>query len=207
MFADATVTELVDLGDESVKKVAVVTNHDEGAIEVLQGLFKNVFGAEVEVVCWLVEDEEVHWFEEEFEYSESCALATGQHFHFFRGVFASEHKGSEQVAYLIAYLPLCNIINGLENGKFTVEQGCLVLSEVANLYVVSEVELSLVLELSHDALDECRLSFAVATYEGYLVATFYGEVHTAEYCFVIESHGYVAHLHGVGTASWAWWEL
>ena len=48
VFADATVAELVDLGDESVKEVAVVTNHDEGAVKVLQGLFKNVFSAKIQ---------------------------------------------------------------------------------------------------------------------------------------------------------------
>ena len=63
MFAYATVTELIDFADQPVKEVAVVAYYDEGAVEVLKSLLQHVFGLEVEVVGWLVEDKKVDGFQ------------------------------------------------------------------------------------------------------------------------------------------------
>ena len=61
--------------------------------------------------------------------------------------------------------------------------------------------------MSHDALDESRLTLAVSPDEGYLVASLDGKIDAAEDSFVVERHGYVVHLDGVCSASWRRREL
>ena len=64
MFAHSTVTKLIHLADQSVEEVAVVAHHYKSAVKVLQGLLQHVFGFEVEMVGWLVEDKEIDGFEQ-----------------------------------------------------------------------------------------------------------------------------------------------
>ena len=64
-----------------------------------------------------------------------------------------------------------------------------------------QLQLALVLQLTHDAFHQRRLTLAVSTHEGNLVATFHGEVYAAEYLLAVERHRHVAHLHRIGTAS------
>ncbi len=58
-----------------------------------------------------------------------------------------------------------HVVDGVIDGDFAVEQRGLVLCEVTDLHIVAEGERALVFELLHDALDERRLTFAVATDE------------------------------------------
>ena len=69
-------------------------------------------------------------------------------------------------------------------------------------YPICTLCLSLVFQLSHDALDECGLTLAVSPDEGYLVASLDGKIDAAEDSLVVERHGYVVHLDGVCSASW-----
>ena len=79
VLAHTLVTKLVDLGDEAVEEVAVVTHDDEGAVIVLQGLLKHVLGLEVEVVGGLVEYEQVHRLKQKFKQRKACVVTTREH--------------------------------------------------------------------------------------------------------------------------------
>ena len=72
---------------------------------------------------------------------------------------------------------------------------------------MTEFEFALILQLSHDALYERRLTLAVSAHKGYLVATLYCEVNTAEHRLVVERHSHIAHLYRIGTAARTWREL
>ena len=64
MFADATMTELINLADKTIKEITVVTNYDERSVEVEQGLFQHILGLQVEVVGRLIEKQYVWLFHE-----------------------------------------------------------------------------------------------------------------------------------------------
>ena len=72
---------------------------------------------------------------------------------------------------------------------------------------MSQLQLALVLQLSHDAFHESRLTLAVSANKGNLVATLHSKVHAAEYLLAVESHGHVTHLNGVGSTSRTWREF
>ena len=64
MFADATMTELINLADKTIEEITVVTNHDECSVEIEQGLFQHILGLQVEVVGRLFEKQYVWRFQE-----------------------------------------------------------------------------------------------------------------------------------------------
>ena len=176
VLAHALVAELIDFGDKAVKEITVVAHDDEGSIEIDKGLLQDVLGLYVEMVGRLVEDKEVHRLKKEFEQCQSGALATREHLHLLHGFLGStKHEGTEQVAYLVAHIALGHIIDGLEDGEILVEQRCLILGEVTNLHIVTEGEGAVMFKFVHDALDQCTLSFTVASDESHLVAALDGE--------------------------------
>ena len=93
----------------------------------------------------LVEDEQVYWLQQEFEYGQTSTLASREHLDLLGGFLTTEHEGSQQVAYLVAYFSLGHIIDGLEDCQLAVKQRGLVLGEVANLHVVAQLQLAFIL--------------------------------------------------------------
>lgn len=65
MFADATMTELINFADKTIEEITVVTNHDECSVEIEQGLFQYILGLQVEVVGRLIEKQYVWRFQEQ----------------------------------------------------------------------------------------------------------------------------------------------
>ena len=60
MLANATMAKLVNLAHEAVQEVAVMAYHDERAVKILQRLLQHILCLKVQVVRWLVKDEQVH---------------------------------------------------------------------------------------------------------------------------------------------------
>ena len=61
---DLTIADLKDFAGELVNEVAVVRDKDHGASESFQGFQQHVFGAQIEVVGRLVEQQKVGGFEQ-----------------------------------------------------------------------------------------------------------------------------------------------
>ena len=122
----------------------------------------------------LIENQQVHWLQQQFENGKTGALTSRQNFHLLGRILSAKHEGSKQIAYLVADFTLGNIINGLEYGKFAIEQRSLVLGKITYLYIMSQLQFTFVLKLTHDTFYECRLTLAVSTHESNLVTSFYG---------------------------------
>jgi hypothetical protein len=75
--------------------MAVVGYQDEGAAELEQLLFQPVKGAEVEVVCRLVEEQEVGALEQDASQGGSCLFAAGQELNRLREVGVRETDAVE----------------------------------------------------------------------------------------------------------------
>ena len=69
MFANATMTELINLADKTIEEIAVVTNHDERSVEIKKCLFQHILGLQVEVVGRLIENQQIHRLQQQFELS------------------------------------------------------------------------------------------------------------------------------------------
>ena len=165
VLAHFAAAELIDFRHEAVEEITIVAHDNERTVKILQRLLEHVFRTQIEVVGRLVENEQVEGFEQEFENGQARSLTARKHFHLLRSFLAPEHEGTEEIANLEANFAFRHVVDGVIDGDFAVEERGLVLREVTNLYIVPKGERALVFELLHDALDERRLTFAVATDE------------------------------------------
>src|ERR1700678_4314123 len=93
---EATVFDLEDARGQAVDEVAVVGDEEDGAGEVADGVEEDVFGAEVEVVGGLVEEEEVAGRDEHLGHGVAVALSAGKDAEFFEDVVAGEHEAAQE---------------------------------------------------------------------------------------------------------------
>ena len=156
--------------------------HDDGrAVKGADGLFQHVFRLHVEVVRGLVENEQVHGFEQEPNHRQPTALTTRQHFYFFVCLFAAKHKRAEDILDARADFALRHVVDGLENRERLVEQLRLILGEVADLHVVADFQISLERNLAHNTLHKRGFSLAVLAHEGHFLAALEGEIDIGEH--------------------------
>ena len=181
MFLHFLVAKLIHLRYETVQEITIVGYDNQCAIEIHQGLLQNIFRLHVEVVGRFVQYQEVNGFEQKLDHRQTGTFTTAQHLYLLHGSLgATEHKRTEQIAYLVTDIPLCHIVDGLEYGQVFIQQRCLILCKIANLYIMTKRQGALMLYFVHDTLHQRGLTFTILTHEGNLVATFDGEINILE---------------------------
>ena len=172
--------KLIYLIYQSVEELTVVAHDDSGAVECLDGFLQHILRLHVEMVGRLIENQEIHRFEQELDHRQTTALSSTQHLDILLGSFATKHKGTQQIVHLETHLTGSHIVDGLEDGKLLVEQLCLVLCEITNLHVMTYLEIARKRNLAHDTLHQSRFTLAVLTYECHFLATLDGKGHMVE---------------------------
>src|SRR5262249_59461348 len=87
-----------DACGQLVDEITVVRDKDDGARVLAECFEQDVFGAHVEVVGRLVEQQEVYRMEKHAKQRISVALATGENADSFERLFTGEEETSEQIA-------------------------------------------------------------------------------------------------------------
>ena len=85
----------------------------------------------------LVENQQVHGREQQLDHGQAGAFSTGQDFHLFVDVVATEHECSQHILDFVFQFQRGHVVDGLENGKAFIHERGLVLGEIANLHVIS----------------------------------------------------------------------
>ena len=149
-----------------------MADDDGGTVEGSDGFFQHVFRLHVEVVRRLVENEQVHGFQQQANHRQPAALTARQHFYFFIRLLAAEHKRTENVVDAQADFAACHSVDGLENGERFVEQLRLILGEVTDLHVVADFQISLKRNLAHDTLHKRGFSLTILADECHFFTAF-----------------------------------
>ncbi len=165
MLFDLFVPEFKDFLGQTIEEVTVVWNQNQCAIKIFQGTFENVLGAHVEVIGRLIENEQIHRFEQQFDHSQSGPFSSWKHFHFFTNVIATKHERSKHIFNFSPDIAHCHIVDGLKNSQFLVKQRSLVLGKIADHGIVSQSQFSIEINFIHHRFDERWFSFTVFTYE------------------------------------------
>ena len=152
VLADVSSAKLIDSGNQSFEEISVVADDNHRAVEGGECLLQDVLGSHVEVVRRFVENQEVHGFQQEANHGEAGTLTPGEHFHLFVRRFAAKHERPEDVSDFGAYVSRGDAVNRVEDGEFTVQKLCLILSVVANLHAVSEFECAFEIRFPHETL-------------------------------------------------------
>ncbi len=137
---DAAVFDLEDAGGEAVDEVAVVRDEEDGAGELFDGVEEHVFGAHVEVVGRLVEQEEVGGRDEHAGEGVAVALAAGEHAEGLEDVVAGEHEAAEEIAERDGVDARVGAGDVFEHARGGVEDLVLVLREVVGDDVVADAD-------------------------------------------------------------------
>ena len=136
MQSNFLVAELIYVLNKTVEEVAVVANDNECAVEFLQRFFQHVFRAHVEVIGRLVENEQIHWLEQQLQQGKACAFAAAKHFHFLHRFLAAEHECAKHIFYFCSDVAFCNVVDSLKHSEVFVEQRSLILGKIANHHVM-----------------------------------------------------------------------
>ena len=140
-------------------------------------------------------------------HGQSAALTSREYFYIFVGGFAAKHEGSQDVADAVAYFAFGHAVDGVEHGQIVVQQLGLVLGVVTDFYLVADFQVSGEGDLTHDALDQGRLAFAIFADKGYFFSSPDGEVDVVKDHVVAVGFGYVFANDGEVAAAGAGREL
>ena len=75
--------KLIYLIYQSVEELTVVAHDDSGAVECLDGFLQHILRLHVEMVGRLIENQEIHRFEQELDHRQTTALSSTQHLNIF----------------------------------------------------------------------------------------------------------------------------
>ena len=155
--------------------------HDDGcSIESLDGFFQHILRLHVEVVGRLIENEEIHRFEQELDHRQSAAFSSTQNLDKLLRSLAAKHEGAQEIVHLQTHFACCHIVDSLEDGKILIQELRLILGEITNLHIMTNLESSGERNLTHDTFYQGRLTLAVLTHESHLLATLDGKGNMVE---------------------------
>ena len=117
MLAYLSATKLIHLVYQSVEELTVVAHDDGCSIEGLDGFLENILRLHVEMVGWLIENQEVDRLEQQLDHRQSAALAATEHLDILLGGLAAKHECSQEIVHLEAHIARGHIVYGLEDGK------------------------------------------------------------------------------------------
>ena len=78
MLTNLAAAKLIDLIYQTIEEFTVVAHDDGCSIESLDGFFQHILRLHVEVVGRLIENEEIHRFEQELDHRQSAAFSSTQ---------------------------------------------------------------------------------------------------------------------------------
>src|SRR5574344_1778983 len=139
MFLDLSSTKFINLSHKAIQKVTVMRYHDYCSIKIPYCILKYIFRTNIKVICWLIENEKVHWFKKEFYHSQSATLPSRSYFNLFIRSLSSKHECTEDITYFKAYITHGNAVYGIEDCKIIVKELWLVLCKISYLYIMSNL--------------------------------------------------------------------
>ena len=184
MLPDLATSELIDFRYESVQELTVMADDDGGTVESLDGFLQHILGRHVQMVGGLIENQEIDGFQQQTDHCQSTAFPAAKNLHLLIRSLSTKHKGSKYIIDAQADITLRHIVDGLEDRQRLVEQLCLVLGEITNLDIMSDFQVTIKRNLSHDTLHKGRLTFTVLSHECDFLTSLDRQVDVREYRMV-----------------------
>jgi len=131
----------VDVDDvvcEGADEVDVVTDENQRALELIEGVGESIDARHVEVGCGLVHQEQIGRIEQEFYQGEAAFFATAEDADLFEHVVTAEEKAAEQSADELFGDALRRVESLVEHGAGRIEHVDAILGVVAGFDVVAE---------------------------------------------------------------------
>ncbi len=202
MLFDALIAELIHLRDQAVEEIAVVTDHNHRSVELCNRLLQDILRAHIQMVRRLIEDQQIDRFEKQTDHGKTALFSSTEHTHLLVRSFPTKHEGTENIANLGADITGRHVVDRLEDRLILVEQLCLVLCKIADDDIVTDLEIAgKVINLTHDTLDECGLSFAVLSDECHFLTATDHECGMIEHLMITVTLAYIFENERIGTGT------
>ena len=183
-------------------------DNNQRAIKGLERLFQDVFRLDVHMVGRLIESKEIVALEHQFGHTETRPLASRKDSDLLVDVLAAKEELRQQVAQLRADISHRNAVQGREYSLVLVKYIFLILSKITYIHIMSPAGLAAYrLKFPHQNPHQSCLSLAVASHEGYLLASFYLDVGVAEHDFLRIANCQVTGLENHVTGARGWRKL
>ena len=154
MLSYLSAAKLIHLLNKSVKKISIVRHHNHRTVKIFNGIFQDIFGAHVKVVGRFIHNEQVHRLQQQTHHGKTALFAARQHLHLFLRLLAAKHEGTQQVVNASAHIACCHIVDCVIYSDVFVKQLRLILSKVAYLHIMANLEIPVKRNLVHDALHQ-----------------------------------------------------
>ena len=207
MLAHSSTCKFIHLSHQSIKEFTVVTHHNHRAIKCQNCLFKHIFGAHIEVVRRFIKNQEVHRFEKELYHGQTTTFTTRKYLYFLLRGLTTKHKGTEDITDFQSNISLCHMIYRVKNGEFIIEQLCLILRIITELYIMSYLQHSSMGNLLHDTLHERRFAFTILTDKRHFFSTLNGKIHLIKDNMLTIVLFHFITNHWIVTTPGAWWKF
>src|SRR6266851_1498101 len=177
----SSAADFPDPRGQLVYKVAVVGNENHGPGVAAQGVQQNVFGAHVQMIGWLIEQQEVCRMQQHSQERIAVSFASRKHSDSLENFLPREQKAAQQVAQIGFSRRRRNPADVIDHARILVEFLVLVLREVIGLNIVPKPVFALSQRLdSRQQLDQRGFPRSVHAYQRNAVAALDGEPYIAE---------------------------
>ena len=159
------------------------------------------------MVCWLIENKQIHWFQQQANHRQTASLATTKHLNFLVTLLTTKHKCPEYILDAQTDIALSHIVDSLEHSKILIQQLCLILCEIAYLDIMAYLQFASKRNLVHDTLHESRFSFTVLADESHLLTSLNRKSNMIKDGMSTIILTYFIADHGIVAASQTGWEF
>ena len=158
-----------------------MTNDYHRTVKLAYRLFQHIFRTHIQMVGRLVENKEIHRFEQKLYHCQASTLTTGKNFYFLIRSLPAKHESSKNVTDLKTDISRRYPIDCIKYGKTFVQHLCLILGKITDLHIMPDCQFALIIgDFSHDTFYQCRFTLTVFSDKGYLLATINRKIYILE---------------------------
>ena len=174
MLLNLSITELVELIYEAIKKVTVMRHYHESAVICLKSLFENILRTDIHMVGRLIKSKQIIWLEHELSHSQTGTLSTAQHCYLLINILSLEKKSTKDITKLQTNITDSYSVQCAEYRIIFIKYIFLILSVVSYIYIMTDLRLTVHrVQFFHYHTHQRSLTLSVSTYEGDLLTSSY----------------------------------
>ena len=207
MFLYLMITKLIHLIYQAIQEFTVVGYHYHRSIESFDRLFQHILRTHIQVVGRLIQHKEVDRFQQQSYHRQTGSFTTRQHLHLLVGGLTSKHERTQYITNLRTNITYRNRINRIKHRLILIQQRSLILSEIANLHKMSQLQHTLILHLIHDTLHQSGLSFSILTNKGNLLSSFNRKINRVQHHIITIAFSQVLSLNRNTTRMRSRWKF
>ena len=114
MLFHLTASKLIDLRNQSVEELTVMTHYDGCSVKGTNSLFQHILRCHIQMVGRFIKYQQVYWFKQQTYHRQATTFTPTENLHLFIGGLATKHKGAQYIVDTQADITLGNTVDRFE---------------------------------------------------------------------------------------------